>query len=90
MTTPSGRVPLTGALAGTAASAMAFSPIVDEMRGEMQHALESFEGHVVMGLCFADARSEDKTKFASARFFVRMHEGDQPLGWHVGPRGKQA
>ena len=52
---------------------MAFASIVDEMRGEMEDTLKNFEGHVVVGLGFADAGSEDEAEFACASFFVGMH-----------------
>jgi len=42
----------------------------------MEDAFESFEGHVVVGLRFADFRGEDEAQFAGTCFFVGMHGGD--------------
>src|SRR5690348_9869601 len=59
------------------------------MRGEMQNTLENVERHAVLRNSFADTRSKDETKSASASFLVGMHEVNQLLGMDVGPRRKR-
>jgi hypothetical protein len=46
------------------------------MGGEVEDALESFEGDVVVGLGFADFGNEDEAEFAGAGFFIGVHDGD--------------
>ena len=54
----------------------AFSRVVDEVRGEVEDALESVEGDVVVGLGLADFGGQDEAEFSGARFLIGVHGGD--------------
>ena len=56
----------------------------------MEDALEGFEWHFVVGLRFADFAGEDEAEFACARFFVRLHRGDQLFWRNIWPRWERA
>ena len=56
----------------------------------MENALESFEGHVVVRLRFANTRSENKSKLAGTGFFVGVHGVDQFFWRNAWPRRKRA
>jgi len=59
--------------------------VVDEVGCEMEDALESVEGDVVVGFGLADARGEDEAELAGAGFFVGVHGGDDFFRRDVGP-----
>src|SRR6267143_5515815 len=88
VTAPSGRVPFSGeATSGMGCSRDAAAGF-DQLRSEMKDTLDDVRGDGVVGASFTNARREDETHYAAARFLVRAHGFDQSCGGDARP-GRQ-
>src|SRR6266446_798644 len=82
---PSGRVPFTGAASSGIAASREAAAGCNEMRREVKNALDDVRGNGVVRARFADARGEDETHYAAARFFVGAHGFDQSCSGDTRP-----
>src|SRR6266850_2396500 len=88
VTVPSGRVPFTGVASSRIGASRKAAAGCNEMRREMENALDDARGNGVVGASFADARREDETNHTPACFLVRAHGFDQSCGGDARP-GRQ-
>src|SRR6266849_587444 len=85
LATPSGRVPFTGAASSGIGASQEAAAGCNEMRREMKNAFDDVRGNGVVRARFADARGEDETHHAAARFFVGAHGCDQSCSGDTRP-----